>query len=190
MCMDLSTKNKELISQFNIDNSQSWLSGRNYSEKFVICIGAGPWKFARRKLIQERSLAKLQGRDLANLAPAIDWFPLDWQNQFCNNLIFYLHDKQLLMRQFCESVKTREEVYQACGKPVGTKCLSLFCRDGLNLPAFPIDRHVKRFLKDNNLPTDEYQMIKICNELGFNPNVIARNVVQNFGEVENPDWSV
>ena len=44
-----------------------WLDGRSYSDAFVICLAAGPWRILRRTKIQQEALNKLNGRDLLDI---------------------------------------------------------------------------------------------------------------------------
>lgn len=169
----------------------SWLNGRNYSDAFVICVGAGPWKFQRRKTIQKLALDKLSGRDLSNL-DSIDWYPLEWQNNFVNNMIFYLKDNNYTMEKFCSSISSRYQIYKAVNgiSYKGSKVLSLFCRDALKIPAFPIDRHVRRLLLHRNLPDNEEDMINLCNLAKLNANKMAVGMVRMASDMDNPDWSL
>lgn len=176
-----------------------WLKGRTYSEAFVICIGAGPWKFERRKKIQGEALRRLEKRDLADLKPAVKWYPLSWQNDFVNNMIKNLSINNLTMNKLCCKLAcshctkpelAREYIFNFAGCPKGSKVLSLFCRDGIGIPSFPIDRHVKRFLVKYNLPTNEGKMIKLCQELELDPCKIAIGCVRASSNMDNPDWSI
>lgn len=92
--------------------------------------------------------------------------------------------------KFGEKRKTGEsieEFFSMCGKKVdGTKVLWLFVRDFLKLPAFPIDRWVKRNLQSLGLPLGSWTMIKICQDLEIDPNKINRL----FFHGTNPDWNV
>lgn len=76
---------------------------------------------------------------------------------------------------------------------VGTKeakVISLFCRDGLGAPSFPIDRHVKRKLQELHLPTNEDDMIEVCEKAGIDPRRAAATFVRTASDMDNPDWSI
>ena len=175
----------------------TWLKGRSYSEAFVICVGAGPWKFARRKAIQGMALEKLAGKDIMDLG-MVDWYPLEWQNNFVTNLSNNLQKaKHWTFEKFCiNGIKNNKTIifnYQLdayCNCFNGSKVLSLFCRDALGVSAFPIDRHVRRFLAQNNLPTKEDKVIKLCFEAELEPSKVAVAFVRAASSMDNPDWSI
>lgn len=85
------------------------------------------------------------------------------------------------MEEFCPYLKQhggRFILYQAAGSPNGTKVLSLFCRDALQIRAFPIDRHVRRLLDLYDLPTKETDVIELCASCGLNPTMTATLLVR------------
>ncbi len=173
-----------------------WLRGRSYSEAFVICLGAGPWKYNRRKKIQGESLEKLQGRDLSELYGADPWYPLEWQNNFLVRANGNLRKWNLTFSEVClvasqmpgrGALKTIRELVHTDKSP---KVISLFCRDALGVPSFPIDRHVKRKLQELKLPTDEDKMIKLCDKADIDPRLAAVMFVRVASDMDNPDWSV
>jgi hypothetical protein len=168
----------------------SWLDGRSASDAFVICIGAGPWKFARRQHIQRRALETLAGRDLSALEK-VDWYPLTWQNDYVQKTVDFLHRTEKTMTEFCAGVTSRLEVYEAAGNPYGSKVLSLFCRDALCIASFPIDRHVRRLLMAHHLPwTREESIIHLCEEADIDPREMAVACVRAASDMDNPDWSL
>lgn len=187
---------KNLYSKLDNKSSFSWLNGRNHSDSFVICVGAGPWKFNRRKKIQGQAIEKLAGRDLSFVNEKIDWYPLDWQNKFVQSMSSNLKRKKITMEILCGylkkhgDTKSRKIIYDLAGCPNGAKVLSLFCRDSLKLPSFPIDRHVKKYLIKNNLPTNEDDMVELCLRAGINPIIAAVSFVKAESNMDNPDWSV
>lgn len=183
------TKLRSLFSSFTDKTKFTWLNGRNASDAFVICIGAGPWKFKRRQTIQQLALEKLANKDLSELL-SCNWYPLDWQNKFVTNMVKHLKKNKVSMDKFCSNINSRFEIYKAVGQPKGTKVLSLFCRDALAIPSFPIDRHVKRLLIKHNLPADENNMLKLCEMANINPCEMAVACVRAASDMDNPDWSI
>jgi len=178
---------------------EGWLGGLSYSQAFVVCIGAGPWKEGRRKKIQQMALDKLDSRDLSQVGQ-IDWYPLTWQNKMSSTLALHLANAEKSMEEFCwdliveskaGSLWQRQRLYDACGSSHGAKVLSLFCRDCLKIPSFPIDRHVKRQLEAFELPINETAMVILCNVAGLDPRRVAIKAVQAAfdGKSINPDWS-
>lgn len=194
---------EQVLLEFYIENSPvqpfNWLQGRSFSEAFVICIGAGPWKFGRRKKIQGEALEKLGGRDISQLpkTEACKFYPLDWQNKFLYNSVCFINNYNISFEIFCKDLYNKENVffalnsiYSLAGAKGNPKVLSLFCRDGLQLPSFPIDRHVKRKLTELKLPTEEFDMISLCNSVGINPRDAAVAFVRAASDMDNPDWSI
>jgi hypothetical protein len=195
--LDKKIKMSNIVNLYNLFKTKelfTWLNGRSFSDAFVICIGAGPWRLERRKKIQQLALDKLAGRDILHIEDNINWYPLNWQNKFVNNLNNYLKKTGLSMDLFCDIIQAEnynQLLYSACGCPNGSKVLSLFCRDGLKISnCFPIDRHVKRFLKENDLPTKESAMIELCLHANIDSARFATAIVRNYGNVDNPDWSI
>lgn len=185
-----------LIDLYNsLDNIElfDWLDGLSYSQAFVVSIGAGPWKIKRREKIQGEALKWLDNRDLFDVKETVNCFPLDWQNKMTQNLISSLQKSyQWHMEKFCSTLRlqdhnyARKTFYNACGSN-GTKVLSLFCRDALKIDSFPIDRHVRRILQENNLPIKEEKMISICKASGLDPRKVATALAKI--NVENPSWN-
>jgi len=181
-------------------NWKPWLP-QNPNLAFMCCIGAGPWKFDRRQKIQRLGMTRLGPRDISDLSGAIAWFPLDWQNEMVNSLNQYLNRSRppLTMYRLCRDVLTkidpaspisaRTHFYRVCGRPHGTKVLSLFLRDHLEVPSFPIDRHVGRMLKELGLPTKEDALLDACQQNGVDPIRVARNLGTTRLDGGNPDWS-
>jgi len=193
-----------IIKQFYETANKSpstWLEGRSYSDSFVICIAAGPWKFNRRKSIQQLALNKLNGKDLIEL-DKIDWFPLKWQNDILNNLIFNIKLSEFksfeeLCKDHVEQAKEfphliRVSVSAYCGyhNDDPPKVISLFMRDALKIASFPIDRHVKRKLQEMSLPVKESEVISLCLKAELDPRLVAYSFVKEASDMENPDWSL
>lgn len=178
-----------------------WLP-QDASAAFIVCIGAGPWTYPRRRKIQYEGLQQLNGRDIADLTGTEKWFPLDWQNEMLNTLTVKLKTMGRehwfappSMTRFVTNLRkispimARDTFYHACGRPHGTKVLSLYLRDYVQVPCFPIDRHVKRSLQELRLPTREDSMLDLCNDIGVDPIPIARLLIGGKLIGGNPDWS-
>jgi hypothetical protein len=190
--IDFWEDNQHLSYPFN------WLRGRSYSEAFVICIGAGPWKFNRRKAIQGQALKILGKRDLVALSDdeISQMYPLQWQRNFIERAVDNLTNPNSSWRKY------DFEVFCSCEPPIGrrtmlslvgsssTKVISLFCRDALKVPSFPIDRHVKRKLIELGLPTDEDAVIELCEDAGIDPRKAAVAFVRAASDMDNPDWGI
>jgi len=95
------------------------------------------------------------------------------------------------MTDFCTTIQRSGDVtglYRACGTGYA-KTLSLFARDYLDVPAFPIDRHCRRGLIAAGLPVDEQALLKLCTESGVDASSVARYIVSGLIDGSNPDWS-
>jgi hypothetical protein len=169
-----------------------WLEGLTFSQALVVCVGAGPWKRKRREDVQMAALLKLKHKDIYEIRGSINWYPLDWQNDMLWQVRRAMRKKCSYFNLFCKylprTLEGRHAVYEAAGRPKGTKTLSLFCRDALNIPSFPIDRWVQRWLEHHRLPVDEEWMISACTQIGFDPSALNRGIVTE-GFSGNPDWS-
>jgi hypothetical protein len=187
----------QLYNSFGQIKENTWLDGRSYSDAFVLCISSGPWKENRRFKIQSDAISFVAGRDLSEINSEIDFFPLSWQNLFLNSIIHTLQLSNKTMDELCGFLKkesflslyNRKLLYEACKSPKGAKVLSLFARDSLKITTFTIDRHVKKYLIDHNLPTKENEMIKLCNENNVDPRLFSLAIAQSSG-IKNPDWSI
>jgi len=174
----------------------TWV-GSESNKAFLICIGAGPWKVERRKKVQTRAIQWLNNRDLGNILPSQfeNIYPLKWENDMLFNMITSLNKKQIEFKTLCDIWLEKGkyswttpivEFFNLCGaNPKGTKVLWLFIRDYLKLPAFPIDRHVRRKLKEYKLPIDPIYIIGLCQKAGIDPNALNRSLFLG----KNPDFS-
>lgn len=172
-----------------------WLPA-DASAAFICCIGAGPWKYGRRRKVQLVALQKLAGRDLIELTGREKWFPLDWQNEMLNALTMTLKRHWISMgqaisvlRQWTPIEGARPNFYRMCGRPKGTKVLSLFLRDYVGVPSFPVDRHVKRALQALELPHIEERILDVCDEAEIDPVPVARLMIHGQLDGGNPDWT-
>ena len=177
-----------------------WLP-KDFSKAFMVCIGAGPWKYARRCKIQGEALTWLGDRDIAQL-DHVTCYPLKWQNKTVETLAESLRVMSMTMETFCSKVQwlatnmdpalAKRWFYKSCGNPQGFKTLSLFCRDSLKIEAFPIDRHVSRRLALYNLPVDENALVHLCMQAALNVREVAVSFVQTGDgkglDTGNPDW--
>jgi hypothetical protein len=176
-----------------------WLP-RDPSAAFICCIGAGPWRYGRRRTIQLHGLTKLAGRDISDLSGREKWFPLNWQNEMLNMLtrsmrrmeIFDPPTPKTTMQALVDLVrhtKSYSLLYAACGRPQGTKVLSLYKRDYIGVPAFPVDRHVRRTLQGLGLPMKEQDLLELFEQAGVDPTPVARMLGTDRLDGGNPDWS-
>ena len=169
-----------------------WLEGLTFSQALVVCVGAGPWKRKRRFDVQMAALQQLKHRDIYEIRGAIRWYPFDWQNDMLWQIRKSMKKKCTYFNLFCKelpcTLEGRHAVYEAAGRHKGTKTLSLFCRDALGVPSFPIDRWVRRWLESCGLPVDEEWMLDACSKAAIDPSSLNRGIVTE-GFSGNPNWS-
>ena len=188
--MNEGTKLKNIVytleQKFIIDDG-TWLDHLNPSQAFLTCIGAGPWKIKRRTSIQKAAVLALGLRDLSEIKDvSIFNYPLNWQNQKVKDLIKYLNYFSYNMNDFATVLKNSlnplDLLYSSTNTKGRAKVLDLFARDYLKISSFPIDRHVKRILKENGFPINEKYMINLCKEADLNASYVARVFVSGSGK--------
>lgn len=181
-----------------------WLDDLTYSQALVVCIGAGPWKEKRRQQVQQNALNILGNRDITQID--IDkiikkqWYPFDWQNNMLMHFIVTFQNIQIIFDDWCNLIKRYSENSPIAiktfwrlefQKRIGyekklPKVLSLFIRDKLQFPSFPLDRHAKRILDDYGIPYNETLVIKLCLRNGIDPSKLNRYIFHQ--KSSNSDW--
>lgn len=172
----------------------SWLP-LDANRAFIICVGSGPWKDARRHQVQEHVLSWYRARKVNDFAEIdevpSDLFPFRWQTKMVENVVRNLKTNRLPFKEQCAEwdrcrfyegfpedanlwIPPIKEFFQFAGSPEGTKVLWLFVRDFLLLPGFPIDRWVARNLKKHGFPEDAWYMTRACIKAGVSPNILNR----------------
>lgn len=179
---------------------KTWLPN-NPSRALLVCLGAGPWKEQRRYNVQKEVLAWFDEAfvDLCQIDP--DYvadtcpFPLTWQTLHLRNIVVSLWKKKSIFWMMTEEMKVFADWKLSTGhlfdmarvSPNGTKTLWLFVRDYLNLPAFPIDRWVKKWIDKRALTANPWTMVDICLTHNVNPSALNRSIF--FEKGSNHDWS-
>lgn len=159
--------------------SASWLKKHRPSVAWLCCILSGPWRIERRTKVQAKAIEVLGKRDLTQLTTReIDLIaPLDWQRKYIKAAVVYA--KHYLNQTRFDSIQTRLDntlsrlidVVRinelACGGICAginfdnahehvdrcPKVVLMYIRDYINYDCFPIDRHVRKWLKERGLPT-------------------------------------
>lgn len=170
---------------------ETWL-GTNPSLAFLTCVAMGPWKHNRREKVRADVLAWYGDTGDLFYGPwTVPPYPFKWQQITVARLQDglkrrgrRLFEMSLLWRGRENWERAVRDFFTLCGRPEGTKVLWLFVRDFLKLPAFPIDRWVRRNLQTLGLPADPWYLIAACQEAGVNPNKVARLLFA--GEKEAP----
>ena len=179
---------------------RGWLPD-DFDQSFVICVGAGPWTINRRFEVQRQALEWLAGNDgsLAAVGErqlSISCYPLQWQNTLVENMARYLHEGGWTMTTFGLALRglasydrwaeALDLLHFAANHGRRTKVVSLYARDFLLIPAFPVDRHVRRILQANDLPTREGELVSLCMRHQLNPCSISRAFFYGSVEKANP----
>ena len=170
------------------DRKVKWLRMHRPSAAMLLCLCSGPWKLGRRQTVQANALKILGIKDLSQLTTRdiIMMSPLDWQVRYLtaarntvkifgstfDDMFDILKSDTKAQRQSQVDLVT-EIHYRAHGyyfpgarggssfkKPL-PKVLGMFVRDFLFVESFPIDRHVRKWLKDHKLPTKQDQLLKM-----------------------------
>lgn len=133
-----------------------WLVDLNSTQAFLVCMGAGPWGPTRREKVQTAALEAhaAQGHpDLADMDLQSLPYPLSWQRKKIEAMQNFLvttppFESRCSFQTFCNTLildnHGPKPLYDVVGR---SKVVELFVRDHLKLPAFPIDRHVRRTLE-------------------------------------------
>lgn len=187
------------------DFSPNWMT-QDPSCAMLISLGAGPWKLARRTAVQLKAVDWFLShhyKDLQDIEipfvidgdkPAADVYPLKWQNDYLYHLVINLQLKGIRFK-FLTNIWRKGKDWQDNLKQLfyfvhpdglGSKVLWMFARDYLQIPAFPIDRHVKRFLIEHKLPRDPWKMTQLCLDCGIDPNDFNRRIFSN-SRGDNPN---
>jgi len=162
----------------------TWLP-HDCNNAILACIGAGPWNQQRRNTTQESILLwfnKQNVSDISLLTKIEKIYPLIWQNELLFNLNKNLKSLNTTFRQRCYRYLNEkyffkdpvEDFFNLFGEVKEAHILWTFVRDYLNLPAFPINKLVKKELKANELPDDSLKIIEICLKTKIDPNFLSR----------------
>ena len=184
---------KRISAQYKARYDAGWV-GSNPNFAFLICIGAGPWKVQRREQVQRTAItwflkSNLEDLVYTDLQEAQQLYPLQWQNNHLCSLIKALRRETVVFHCLCAQWKKQKEdwreiakkLFNMCGvSDQGTKVLWLFIRDLLQLPAFPVDRWVRRNLEKHDLPSNAWYMTEACLQAGVNPNKLNRALFEGI----------
>jgi len=173
---------KRLVFEAGYTERTPWLDELTPSEALVACVGQGPWVWQRRGEVSKVGLKQLRERFHGKVEEAFEFdaFPLSWQNNMIRSAANWLQTRQASFRYLHMLVRTKQcsvrDLFSACGNSDGVKVLWLFVRDYTKLPAFPIDRHVRRVIQRYELPDDSWQMLRLCEEAGIDASALNRSL--------------
>ena len=177
------------------DRKVTWLTEHRPSVAFAICIGAGPWRIGRRRKVQQSFIDALGINDLSStkaLKKLVKASQLDWQEVWFRKIHRNLKpisnrmiDRGLNLGYFDnmfenpdEDFLVQERFERLIEMPVyrAPKVVQLFVRDYLFIPCFPVDRHVRLWLKERKLPTISRKVVGLFEQLGKNPSGYSRAI--------------
>jgi hypothetical protein len=179
---------KKVAPKPTLDKDCDWLRVQRPSRALLICLGSGPWKIGRRTSVQAKALEILGSRDLDELRPReIEaMFPLEWQRSYLKAFVKFSKKQTAFGFDKCwhtcmQDEDWREEQFNlivllTLGDVKVPKVISMFARDYCCIDSFPQDRHVRRFLIENKLPTNEKKLIELMNAARLNTRVYARSL--------------
>ena len=179
---------------------KNWLPP-DFDDAYAVCIGAGPWTMKRRMEVQKVALRwlfdNMPMEDVGERQLDVNCYPLQWQNNLMENMCLYLHQGGWSMKAFCYALiglaergmwaDARDLLHFAANHGRTTKVISLFARDCLKIPSFPVDRHVRRILKTSDLPTRESELVTICMDYGLDPCKVSRSFFYASVAKSNPN---
>jgi hypothetical protein len=166
-----------------------WLPA-DATDALLACVGAGPWRFQRRQAVQGAALNRRQelGWSLVDLYGQ-NLFPLAWQNQIVDRISSCLADMDFTWPGYLGTISSVDDIQAVAGGRRRFKVIDMFARDYLEIPAFPIDRHVAAQLVEHGLPVDHAAMLAGCRQVGIDPIPLARWLGSTRLDGGNPDWS-
>lgn len=195
---------RELAKRYRPVNDASWLDGFSPSAAFLICVAQGPWIHKRRVNVATQAVHWMLGQEADDigqitLSEPPDIYPLRWQNDHLQSMYTSLWERKTLLRDVYDSwldmliydpapvwPTILKELFSMCGVPErGTKVLWLFARDFLQIPAFPIDRRVKRVLAEHGLPADSWYITYACEQADIITNELARGMFYSKEDERN-----
>lgn len=191
------------------DGKTKWLTMHRPSVAMLLCVCSGPWKIERRQKVQENAIRVLGKRDLIELrlSDIHEMVPLEWQRNMLraitryevpvdtmfakpkscpeaaliNVISIFLIYKQQEQKNVANInlQKTLPKVFHKL-----PKVMKMFVRDFLMQDCIPIDRHVRRWLKDHNLPTRHAKLLLMFKSEGLHARYYARALFHN--KAKNP----
>lgn len=193
------------------DSEVTWMRKHRPSRAMLMALGSGPWKIGRRFNVQTNALSVLGLRDISSLSTndIEKMFPLDWQRKYLSACVVVSREhggfdwmfrtsrlKTLKGKNasfdLVQEIHFRAHGYWYLGRRGGSgfrkpipKVLSMFVRDFLYISSFPVDRHVRKWLKKKKLPTNSETMLELFNACGLHASGYARALFMN--KSSNPD---
>lgn len=191
--------------------SSSWMKQHRPSVAWLLAILSGPWNIKRRQSVQAHAIEMLGTRDLSELTNAeiLEIAPLEWQRSYLRAAIayarYYVNNERFdaLQRgrqskrdvRILDVARINGLAHGECAFGISfsnvdqyidqcPKVVLMYVRDYLNHDCFPIDRHVRRWLRLNHLPVNHGKLMSIFRQAKITARGYARAI---FGaHAENP----
>lgn len=162
-----------------------WLLQHTPSAAFLLCIGSGPWKIGRRTVVQTALL------DVLRCTPNVELtetrlndfnFPLAWQEKYYQQARKFVLAQRGTFNNLFDGVRSgpvsRVNFVDCFGRfEAVPKVIGMFARDYLAIPdVFPIDRHVRDWLRDRKLPQKPEKIVPLLQSNGAVPAAVSRAI--------------
>lgn len=191
------------------DSKTKWLTMHRPSVALLLCLCSGPWRFDRRQKVQENAIRILGRRDLVELrlSDIREMVPLEWQRNMLRAITQYqvpidtmfANPKSapeamlinvisifLIYKQRGQQSRTTPNLQKTLPKAFHKlpKVMKMFVRDFLMQDCVPVDRHVKCWLKEHNLPTRHDKLLSMFESEGLHARYYARALFHD--KAQNP----
>lgn len=162
-----------------------WLLEHTPTVAFLLCLGSGPWKLPRRQAVQNALLAEVAASDDGDvlwITSSRFSFPLEWQRAFYDQARAFCRKRNTRFNEMFDRRQMTSELltsFESCFGPLHKvpKVLGMFARDFICVSdAFPIDRHVRSWLKDRKLPTRYEKIVPLLKQRGAVPAAVSRAI--------------
>ncbi|MFC1675231.1 hypothetical protein ACFL1K_05055 [Candidatus Omnitrophota bacterium] len=189
-----------------ICNDEAWISSikKDYSMAdmewtpdrfFLITNSWGPWHSNRQMEVWNamKSAFPEVANDIRKARQDFKGFPLPWQNERVKNISEYLKresktfEEVIIYLRSLTGLQARDYLAEILGAGKNKKTISCFIRDFLFKDTLPIDSRVSEMLSCLGLPSDEDEMVRLCEMDGVPSRILDRMLYMQWDEC--PDRS-
>jgi len=170
----------------SVPHNAEWLRQHTPSAAFLLCLGSGPWPVQRRAKVQTQFLSVLRRTPHAELTEMrVDdiQFQLDWQRDFFTKALVYVQGLGIFFNTAFNTMNVEQSrahfirCFTNGDINDAQKVLCMFARDFIKAEdAFPIDRHVRSWLADRNLPRNSKKVVTLLRAHGVAPALVSRAI--------------
>ena len=152
---------------------------------FLITVSWGPWNVGRQLQVWKNFMNSYEDviEDIRNARKDFKGFPLNWQNDRVKSLAKNLSEERTDFMTLIDRLKplsgieARDHLSELCNVKQNKKIISCFVRDFLLKETFPIDTRVNEMLGCFGLPSDEDQVVRLCEKDGVSSRVLNRSKI-------------